>query len=241
MTTPAAGPADPAADLAALDEATERLAAAVAALDAKRLAGPSLLPGWSRGHVVAHLSRNADALVNVLQGRPMYPSTEARDAEIERDSGRSPEAQYADLRDSAARLREAAGAIEGAAWESTVELRNGITDRASSIPFRRLVEVELHHVDLDTGYPVDALPGSFTDRALDYLTRRFAGNPDVAPLELRAEDGRSWLTGSGGGSPLVVTGTPTALVGWLAGRTGGSGLSAAGSDGGAALPVLPAL
>ncbi|MEV0474381.1 maleylpyruvate isomerase N-terminal domain-containing protein, partial [Streptomyces prunicolor] len=28
------------------------------------VAEPSRLPGWSRGHVLAHLARNADALVN---------------------------------------------------------------------------------------------------------------------------------------------------------------------------------
>lgn len=228
---------DPIADLAALDQATDRLLADAATLDAPALAAASLLPGWSRGHVLAHLSRNADALVNVLQGRPMYVSAEARDADIERDSGRSPQEQLADLRQSAARLREAAGRLTEEEWGRTVRLRNGVTDAASAIPFRRRVEVELHHVDLGTGRTVADLPGSFTDRAVPYLAARFAGHPDVPPLELRAEDGRTWTTGRDDGPRLVVAGTPAALVGWLAGRTGGAGLTADG----AALPVLPPL
>jgi uncharacterized damage-inducible protein DinB len=35
---------------------------------------PSLLPGWSVGHVLSHLARNADSYVNLLQGRPQYES-----------------------------------------------------------------------------------------------------------------------------------------------------------------------
>ena len=45
---------------------------------------PSGLPGWSRAHVVSHFSRNARALVNLLDwarkgvATPMYPYVEAR-------------------------------------------------------------------------------------------------------------------------------------------------------------------
>ena len=44
-------------------QAVER---AAAELDPGQVAGPSRLPGWSRGHVLSHLARNADALVNLL-------------------------------------------------------------------------------------------------------------------------------------------------------------------------------
>jgi maleylpyruvate isomerase len=207
---------DPIADLAALDDATDRLLADAATLDAAALAAPSRLPGWSRGHVLAHLSRNADALVNVLQGRPMYASAEARDADIERGAGRSPEAQREDLRASADRLRQAAAQFEGEQWRRTVELRNGVTDQAGAIPFRRRVEVELHHVDLGIGRTVADLPGSFTDRALPYLAARFSGHRQVPPLELRAEDGRSWTTGHADGPRLVVAGVGLAgVVVWV--------------------------
>ena len=43
-------------------EATEELIDAVAAtLPPSAVAAPSLLPGWTRGHVLTHLARNADA------------------------------------------------------------------------------------------------------------------------------------------------------------------------------------
>ncbi|MGP4115391.1 maleylpyruvate isomerase family mycothiol-dependent enzyme [Streptomyces sp. 4N509B] len=234
--------ASPTADLAALREATDRLLATVDTLDEAAVGEPSLLPGWSRGHLLAHLARNADALVNVLTGRPMYPSEEARDAEIARDADRPLAEHRADLRESAARLAEAAESLTDEQWRATVTFRGGVTDRAATVPFRRWVEVELHHLDLGVGGTVASLPGVFLDRVLDYLAARFA-NPalDVPPIELRAEDGRSWRTGAEPGqgrTTTVAVGTPAALVGWLTGRTTGSGLT---TTGGEPLPTLPPL
>jgi maleylpyruvate isomerase len=57
-----------------LDGALDRLAGV-------DLDGPSLLPGWSRRTVIAHVARNADALCNLLTWArtgvetPMYAST----------------------------------------------------------------------------------------------------------------------------------------------------------------------
>ncbi|WP_228452695.1 maleylpyruvate isomerase family mycothiol-dependent enzyme [Streptomyces alkaliterrae] len=227
------------AETRVLREATDRLLAAVGKLDDKAVAEPSLLPGWTRGHLLTHLSRNADALVNVLQGRPMYASGEAREADINAGASRGAAEQLADLRAGADRLESVMDALTTEQWGATVELRNGVTDSASAIPFRRLVEVELHHVDLGVGYSVDQLPGAFTDRAVEYLARRFSGRADVPALQLRAEDGRSWTTGAepaAGVARRIVVGTPGALVGWLSGRTPGSGLTAD-----APLPALPPL
>lgn len=45
---------------------TARLAATAAALTDDQVREPSLLPGWSRGHVLTHVARNADGLRNLL-------------------------------------------------------------------------------------------------------------------------------------------------------------------------------
>ena len=234
-------------DLASVRDATERLLTAVGKLDNASVTEPSRLPGWSRGHVLAHLARNADALGNVLEGRPMYVSGEARDADIGRDAPRPLETQLTDLRESAARFQETGAAP--ADWSRTVELRNGVTDSASGVPFRRWIEVELHHVDLGIGYDLEDLPEDFVEREIAFLTDRFAGHPEVP--HTRVTDGtRAWSTGRvsgdgdregttglGGGPEVIVTGSAPALLGWLAGRRDGSALSV---DGGP-LPVLPPL
>ncbi|MFH8242510.1 maleylpyruvate isomerase family mycothiol-dependent enzyme [Streptomyces sp. NPDC018321] len=226
---------DHAHDLESVRDATERLLGAVGKLDNASVTESSRLPGWSRGHVLAHLARNADALVNVLEGRPMYVSGEARDADIERDAPRPLDAQLADVRESATRFQEAAAVP--ADWSRTVELRNGITDSASRLPFRRWVEIELHHVDLGIGYELEDLPAEFTERETDFLAARFAGHPDV--VSTRLTDGtRAWRTGREAEAPEVtVTGRPADLLGWLAGRRAGSALTVEGGP----LPALPPL
>jgi maleylpyruvate isomerase len=223
-------------DLASVRDATERLLSAAAELDNASVAEPSRLPGWSRGHVLAHLARNADALVNVLEGRPMYPSGDARDGDIERDAPRPLDAQLADVRASADRFQETGAAP--ADWSRTVELRNGVTDTAARVPFRRWVEVELHHVDLGIGYELEDLPEEFMEREIGFLADRFSGHPDVPHTRL-TDSTHAWSTGRAaqGGAEVTVTGAAPALLGWLAGRRDGTGLTL---DGGP-LPTLPSL
>ncbi|MFP1623754.1 maleylpyruvate isomerase family mycothiol-dependent enzyme [Streptomyces sp. 5K101] len=225
---------DPLSDLRSLREATDRLLTAVSGLDNAAPARPSRLPGWTIGHVLAHISRNADALVNVLEGRPMYVSGEAREADIERDAPRPLAEQLDDLRAAAARFQDA-GAVP-ADWDRTVELRNGVTDRAARVPFRRLIEVELHHVDLGIGYELEDLPKEFTQRETDFLAQRFRGAANVPPTRILAAGGE-WRTGGDEGPEVTVSGSPADVLGWLAGRRDGAALEVAGGP----LPTLPPL
>jgi maleylpyruvate isomerase len=230
----------PAAETALLRSATERLLTTITTLDDAAVAGPSLLPGWTRGHVLAHLARNADALVNALAGEPMYPSETARDADIERDAGRPLAAHLEDFKRTAARLDGAFAVQSDNDWQRVLKMRNGVSEPAYSLPFRRWDEVELHHIDLGTGYGIDHLPSAFVERALTYFAGRFSDHPDLeSHLELRTEDGTSRHTGAAPGTAretVVIAGAPSALVGWLTGRGTGAGLSASSS-----LPTLPTL
>jgi maleylpyruvate isomerase len=222
-------------DLASVRDATERLLTAAAKLDNAAVTDQSRLPGWTRGHVLAHLARNADALVNVLEGRPMYVSGDARDNDIARDAPRPLDVQLADVRESAARFQDAAAVP--ADWSRTVELRNGVTDSASRVPFRRWGEVELHHVDLGIGYELEDLPAEFTEREIDFLAQRFEGHPEVPPTRL-TDGTRAWSTGREASEPATtVTGERAELLGWLAGRRDGSALTVTGGG----LPALPPL
>ncbi|MFE6842697.1 maleylpyruvate isomerase family mycothiol-dependent enzyme [Streptomyces sp. NPDC057686] len=226
-------------DLQSVREATDRLLTAVAKLDNAALAEESHLPGWTRGHVLAHLARNADALVNVFAGRPMYASAEARDGDIERDAPRPLDVQLADLRETHAGFLAQTGQDQD--WSRTVELRNGVTDLAANVPFRRLVEVELHHVDLNIGYELSDLPEEFTGREIAFLADRWAGRPEVPPVTLQIEgdgSGSTWHTGGAEGGPVTLVGTGPELLGWLAGRGDrGAHLTVVGG----LLPALPPL
>lgn len=228
---------DFALDASAVQGATDDLLTALAELDEDACARPSRLPGWTRGHIVAHLARNADALVNLLTWArtgvrtPMYPSDTARDADIERDAGRPLPVQLADLRDSSFRFNSAAAALPRERWTVEVDMRNGVTERAARLPFRRLIEVHLHHIDLDVGYTLRDLPSDFVERELDFLTGvKFAGHPDLPDLRLVAGEsattgGTARRTGRPDAPPVTVSGSPTALLGWLTGRADGGDLS----------------
>lgn len=116
-------------------------------------------------------------------------------------------------------------------------LRNGVTDSAARVPFRRWVEVDLHHVDLGIGYELEDLPEEFVTREIDFLAERFAGHKDVPSTALASADAREWTTGGGEGGPVEVHGPAADLLGWLCGRRDGSGLTVRGGP----LPALPPL
>src|SRR5829696_7389013 len=76
------------------------------------LAADSDLPDWSRAHVVAHLARNADALVNLSTWArtgvetPMYPSRAARNAGIDATAAQPPAELCEDYGAACSRLAE---------------------------------------------------------------------------------------------------------------------------------------
>lgn len=84
-------PVNPPASVAirAMAAATDRLLATIDAMPETAFTEPSVLPGWSRAHVLAHLALNAKGLTGVLttlgQDDPltMYASNARRDADID--------------------------------------------------------------------------------------------------------------------------------------------------------------
>ena len=99
--------------------AHQRLLASLENLTDAQCRQDSLLPNWSRGHVLTHLARNADSHVNLLQSAvrgevgKQYPSIEKRNADIESGSSRNASELVVDLRVSIYGLEAAwAGANE---------------------------------------------------------------------------------------------------------------------------------
>ncbi|HEY7874210.1 MAG TPA: maleylpyruvate isomerase N-terminal domain-containing protein [Actinomycetota bacterium] len=137
--------------------AEERFKATVAGLDDEDLHAPSLCPGWSRGHVIAHVALNADSLVNLIAWArtgsevPQYPSPEARDADIERHSRRSTDEHLRYLDEAAERFARAARDLPADKWSFPVRGIGGTWVPVERYRLGRLSEVEIHHVDLDAG------------------------------------------------------------------------------------------
>jgi maleylpyruvate isomerase len=148
-----------------IDDATQRLLGTARVIDERKLREPSLLPGWSRAHVLAHLARSADAMRNLMIGaqtgqqRAAYPSSEARAADIEQGARQRTKELAADVADSAMAFRTVARRLPDEAWRVQVRVLDSVPFPAAQLLTRRLVEVELHHCDLDAGYgPADWPP-----------------------------------------------------------------------------------
>ena len=157
--------------LGQIDDATQRLLGSARVIADPDLRQPSLLPGWTRAHVLAHLARGADAMRALLIGartgedRPAYASVEARAAGIERGAAQGAKDLVADVADSAMALRTIARQLPDDAWPRCVRILGSVPFPAAQLLTRRLVEVELHHCDLAAGYTPADWPGAFT--ALD--------------------------------------------------------------------------
>lgn len=160
-----------------IDQATQRLIDVARIITEPDLRAPSLLPGWTRAHVLAHLARGADAMRNLLveartgRSRPAYASAEARDADIEADAGRPPRDLTTDLADSAMSFRTVARQLTDDAWRVPVRILNSRPFPACELLTRRLVEVELHHCDLGAGYSPGDWPAAFATMQLDMPLR----------------------------------------------------------------------
>ena len=148
--------------------ATQRLIDESRLMTGPDVRGPSLLPGWTRAHVLAHLARDADAIRALLigawagQDRPAYASAQARDAGIDSSATAGASELVEDLAGSAMALRTVALRLPEGAWRYQVRVLDSPRFPASQLLARRLAEVELHHCDLGIGYGHDQWSDLFT-------------------------------------------------------------------------------
>jgi maleylpyruvate isomerase len=151
-----------------IDQATQRLLDRTRVITEPDLRAPSLLPGWTRARVLAHVARGADAMRHLLagartgQGRPAFASAEAYEAAVEHGAGLRPEELATDVADSAMALRTVARLLPDDRWQVPVRAPGLAPFPAAELLIRRLVEVELHHCDLGAGYGPAQWPAAFT-------------------------------------------------------------------------------
>ncbi|NUP52887.1 MAG: maleylpyruvate isomerase family mycothiol-dependent enzyme [Catenulispora sp.] len=234
-----------------MSDATAHLLATAAELTDEDLRGPSRCAGWTRGHVLTHIARNADGLANLLntaatgEVTPMYESVAKRNADIEAGSSRDAATQLTDLRESAARFAEAYAAAAAAdGWGAGVFRTPGAEPfPAYEVPGKRLGEVLIHHVDLDLDFTPAHWSDAFTDACFAGALERFEAREDFPPLRLDAEEEDEVYgikAAADDATVLTVRGPKRALLAWLLGRASGDGLVAALPEGGrGTLPELP--
>ena len=225
-----------------LDEGTELLDGHLGKLSAGPPDQPTTLPGWTFGHLLTHLARNADALTNLATWAatgtetPMYPGGAGqRLADIEAGASRPTKALIQDASDSASRLRAGLAGLPERAWRTTVRTAQGRVVSASLIPWLRIREVWIHTIDLSTGARFSDLPTDLADLLLRDVVAVLATREGCPALAVSAPGGLVLETLPDDRTATEVTGSVPALLGWLTGRTAGAGLTPSSTR----LPALP--
>lgn len=205
-------------DLNRLDRETGMLLATVDSLSAQEMAGPSRCEGWTRAHVVTHLARNADALVNLVhwartgEETPAYASTQERDRAIAEGAQRPHDEIKRDLTAACERFGAAARDLAGTLAVEDVAIR-GRAVPARGLVATRITEVILHHDDLDTVWELEEADPDAQLDALEEAIRRLEANDAAPGLELRTQEKDAWQVGGGG---PVVYGSRAGVLTWLA-------------------------
>ena len=213
-----------------LPEATQRLVRTVDGLDDDDWRRPSLLPGWTRAHVVAHLALNAEGMAagagrpwsRGRARRPMYASDERATRDIDELAGRRPRRELRDrLLAGTTLLDDAVEALPDDALGRAVRADAG-WPRGPATPRSRACGCARWRSTTPTSAPATR-PPTGRDAFAAHAPRR-DGQADPArtsrsrcrPLDLDAHLGRRRRRGRG--RCPIVTGPAADLGWWLTGR-----------------------
>lgn len=195
-------------------------------LSDEALDAPSLLPGWSRRHLIAHVGYNARALsrlvhwANTGQETPMYSSPEARNREIDYGATLSPAALRHLHTHAAIHLNVEWRDLPEEKWSHQVKTAQGRTVPASETIWMRSREVWIHAIDLNNGARFTDIPAHILERLLKDITGAWHMRGDDNGLLLQPI-GAPTITELGDtASPdsAIITGTLANLAAWACGR-----------------------
>ena len=210
-------------------------------LPGPRLDAPSLVTGWTRRHVVAHVGLNARALTRLTEWAatgvetPMYASPTERDEEIELAATLPARALRNLSAHAAVHLDVEWRDLPDEAWRAPVRTALGRVVPASETVWMRTREVWVHAVDLDNGGSFDDFPAELVDALLADVVgawRRRPGPDGVPPLVLEPTDREQAVrvadpgtmpagTAPAGTAPagtVTLRGTAADLTRWATGR-----------------------
>jgi maleylpyruvate isomerase len=197
------------------------------------LDGASLLPGWTRRHVTAHIGYNARAIARLVEWAgtgvetPMYASTSVRDHEIDFGATLSPIALRNLFDHSAVHLSVEWRDLPEHAWHHKVRTIQGREVPATETVWMRTREVWMHAVDLDNGATFTDIPEPVLERLLKDITGAWHTRGTDTGLFVKVTDRDLTFGDPTSASPTMVSGPLAAVVEWAAGR-GRGGVTATG-------------
>jgi maleylpyruvate isomerase len=178
---------------------------------------PSLLPDWTIGHVVTHVTQSGDGHLRMLDAAALgevgqqYPGgREQRNNGIEQGAARPAAQQLADLRRSNEALEARWASMP--TWDGLGASAGGEV-AVADLPFLRIREVAIHHADLGFGYTFDDLPSAYVREELRRMEMLWAARQPMGMTTL---------------PPPALAAPPPARLAWLMGRSTLDGLEPAG-------------
>ena len=208
------------------------------------LDGDSLLPGWTRRHITAHIGYNARAIARLVEWAatwvetPMYASTPVRDHEIEFGATLSPIALRHLFDHSAVHLNVEWRDLPAEAWNHKLKTAQGRIVPAEETVWMRTREVWIHAVDLANGASFADIPAPVLERLLKDITGAWHTRGTDQGLVVTVTDQDLTFGDTASDSPTLVFGPLAAVVEWAAGR-GSGGVTATGPSG-SILETVPA-
>lgn len=178
---------------------------------------PSLVPGWSRRHVIAQVGYQARALTRLTEwaasGTPqaMYASEAARRQEVEAGANLPTRALRGLFRHAAVHLDVEWRDLAGPDWDRALSLPDGTPVTARETAFMRAREIWLRAVDLDAGGSFLDMPPALVRRLLTEAAAAWDG----PALRLLPRGGAPVETGPAG---MTISGRDADLARWLTGR-----------------------
>ena len=215
-------PQAPATELAWARMGTAYFARALGDLTDEQLTEPSLLPGWTRAALIAHVGYNARALTRLCEWArtgvetPMYASAAQRGAEIERGATLPPRALRHLFAHSEVHLNVEWRDLTDEQWDAQVRTAQGRTVPVRETAWMRTREVWIHAIDLDNGASFLDFPPELVDRLATDVTVMWQRREEKVDLVLAPTD-RDEQTVLGSDGP-TITGRAADIARWLTGR-----------------------
>lgn len=183
----------PVASLGACRSSHRQLLEALAPLTDDDVRSPTLLPRYSRGHVITHLANKTRAQAVIFGGpaageiRRLHPDGYDPDLAADAGAGRTAAELGADLAQAFVLLEAAWDALDDTMWDRLGIMMAGPRTMAEVVT-HHLRNVEVHHVDLDIGYRPADWPPILVEGELAKRLRSFPDRVDHADL-------LAWLLG----------------------------------------------
>lgn len=229
-----------------LDSAAAGFREHAASLQDADVRDASRLPGWSRGHVLAHVAGVAEAMERQLQYAAdgetvdLYDGgSDGRNRAIEEGAVRSAEQHRQQLDTTLSNALSAFRDLQESGWRTPISYRGGVVRDGGLALWRELV---IHGTDLGTGGEADDWSPQFCEHLFGFLSARVPSGVRLriqpigmasrvlAGVPLASGSALNGSTALMDGSIISVNGMATDIAAWLAGRTPNLGSLRAEAD-----------